>query len=92
MVLYSSLPLLFLQTTPGEIAKFEKTQSAKGARGVVIVAGDAKKAPVKAVMSFARAHATRGGAQGLYSVEFLFSAVMRQEIDYSVGLVPQIQI
>ena len=50
---------------------------------------EAKKAPAKAVVSFAKCHE---GGQGLYSVEFLFSAVMRQEIDYGVGVLSHLTI
>ena len=81
---------LYIQTTGTEISKFEKQKGDNHkAGGIVIVSKEAKKAPAKAVVSFAKCHE---GGQGLYSVEFLFSAVMRQEIDYGVGVLSHLTI
>jgi hypothetical protein len=77
-----------VQTTAAEIAKFDKGRPTKG--GIVIVPKDAKKAPAKSVVAFAKSFADSNKV--LYSVEFLFSAVMRQELDYEIGIITDITV
>jgi len=76
-----------LLTTAAEVTKFDKGQHSKG--GIVLVHKDVKKAPAKAIVAFAKEFEE---SKGLYTVEFLFSAIMRQQIDFDTGLVSHIAI
>ena len=57
----------------------------------MVVGKGETRTPAKAVVSFAQEFFAHG-SQGIYTIEFLFSACMRQEVDYSVGIATQIKI